>query len=598
MFAVIILLLSSTTLCEYIFKKDFGIDQLFFRETQENGALFPGRMSPNSCISFILAGVSLILLDVKMKRGLRPAQFIALAGGLIAFLGLLGYLYGIKEFYGFAAYTKMSVPGIIGFIFIFLGVVFARPDGYLTNILTEDNAGGLLARRTVFVAVLIPLAAEALVFLGERAGFYHHSFRAALHSAIVIAGFLYVALATASTLSRTDEKRKETEQELRESEEEYRELVEGANSIILRMDIKGNITFFNEYAHNFFGFKKGEIMGQNVIGKIVPLTDTAGHDLRAMIDDITAHPGKYASNENENMRSNGERVWISWTNRAILNQETRQHEILCIGNNITKLKEAEAEIVKAKEAAESANRTKSAFLATMSHELRTPLISIMGFSDLLNDPSVGPVNSRQKEYVGYIRESGKHLFSLINDVLDLSKIEAGKMELDLSEFDFKELLERSLIFVKEKASAHHINISIEADGHAWMVKADERKIKQVMINLLSNAIKFTPDNGKVGIEVKKSESDTLVKVWDTGIGIDPKDSGKVFSEFEQISNEYSRQYAGTGLGMPLSKKFVELHGGKMWFESEGAGKGTSFYFTLPITQVEKGDHNGKNINDR
>lgn len=366
-------------------------------------------------------------------------------------------------------------------------------------------------------------------------------------------------------------------------EVQYRELVENANSIILRMDMKGNVTFFNRYAQDFFGYRQEEILGKNVIGTIVAPADTSGRDLKAMIDDMELHPSSYVNNENENMLRGGARVWIAWTNKVILDEDGRASEIFCIGNNITKLKQAEEEILKAKEAAESANKAKSSFLANMSHELRTPLNAIIGFSELMKDESVGALNEKQGEYLGYVWESGKHLLSLINDILDLSKVEAGKMELEPAEFDLKELLKKSLMFVSEKAAKHAIALSTDIKEDVGIIRADERKVKQVVFNLLSNAMKFTPDGGKIGIDAKKTdENEILVCVWDTGIGVEAKDSHKIFSEFEQINSEYSRKYAGTGLGMPLSKKFIELHGGRMWFESEGKDRGTRFYFTLPF----------------
>jgi len=368
--------------------------------------------------------------------------------------------------------------------------------------------------------------------------------------------------------------------------EQYHDIVEYANSIILRMDVNGNITFFNNFAQKFFGYTQQEIIGKNVIGTIVPPKDTSGKDLQEMIEDIMHHPEKYINNENENILRNGTSVWIAWTNRPILDHRNQLIEVVCIGNDITKLKEAEKEILAAKEAAESANKAKSAFLANMSHELRTPLNAAIGFSEGLLNDVVGPLNEKQKEYAAYILESAQYLLALINDILDLSKIEAGKMELELSDFDLKKLLERCLALLSEKAGKQKITLSSNV-GENILITADERKIKQVIYNMLSNAIKFTPCGGKVGIDATKINAQEIrVCVWDTGIGIEQKDTSKVFAEFEQIDNEYSRKYAGTGLGMPLSKKFIELHGGKLWFESQGKNKGTRFYFSLPCAQTK------------
>jgi len=314
--------------------------------------------------------------------------------------------------------------------------------------------------------------------------------------------------------------------------------------------------------------------------------DSSGRDLKAMIDDMAMHPAEYVENKNENILRSGERVWIAWTNKAVLDKDGRVKEIICIGNNITKLKQAEEEILKAKEAAESANKAKSSFLANMSHELRTPLNAIIGFSELMKDESVGAINEKQKEYLGYVWESGKHLLSLINDILDLSKVEAGKMELELSEFDLRELFKKSLMFVSDRAARKAVTLLTDINENVGLIRADERKIKQVIFNLVSNSMKFTLDGGKIGIQAEKTEgNEILVCVWDTGIGIEAKDASKIFSEFEQITSDYSRQYAGTGLGLPLSKKFIELHGGRMWFESEGKDKGSRFYFTLPLNRV-------------
>ena len=236
----------------------------------------------------------------------------------------------------------------------------------------------------------------------------------------------------------------------------------------------------------------------------------------------------------------------------------------------------------AKEAAEAASRAKSEFLANMSHELRTPLNAIIGFSDILKDESFGPLNDKQQEYLTDVLESGKHLLSLINDILDLSKVEAGKMELQLTQVDLKALLDNSVLMIRERAMKHQIGLEMDVNEQLGAVEADERKVKQVVFNLLSNAAKFTPDGGTIGIQARRQDGgDAQITIWDTGIGIEEHHRQKVFKEFSQIDSTYARKYAGTGLGLSLTKKFVELHGGRIWFESDGKDRGTRFHFTLP-----------------
>ena len=237
---------------------------------------------------------------------------------------------------------------------------------------------------------------------------------------------------------------------------------------------------------------------------------------------------------------------------------------------------------KAREYAESANRAKTAFLANMSHELRTPLNAIIGFVSVLKEETYGPLNDKQKEFLNDVSQSGKHLLSLINDVLDLSKIESGKVELDVSEFDVRGLLAGGLSLMKDKILEKQIEVTTDIPEDLGYIYADERRLRQVVLNLLSNAVKFVKEKGKIGVIAKKTEKELRVTVWDNGIGIEPGDGYKIFREFFQIDSSYSRQYGGTGLGLAISKKIVELHGGRIWFESQGKDKGTSFTFVIPV----------------
>ena len=238
---------------------------------------------------------------------------------------------------------------------------------------------------------------------------------------------------------------------------------------------------------------------------------------------------------------------------------------------------------------EIANQHKSEFLANMSHELRTPLNAIIGFSEVLTEQMFGELNDKQMEYLQDIHASGHHLLTLINDVLDLAKIEAGRMELDLSCFDLGLLLENSLTLVRERAQRNGLALSLAVDDGLAEWVADARKVKQVVVNLLSNAVKFTPTGGRVAVVARRlgdgEQAVCEISVSDTGVGIAAAEQALVFEEFRQASGDYLRKTEGTGLGLALARRFVELHGGTIRVDSE-PGRGSTFSFTLPLLAVE------------
>ena len=267
----------------------------------------------------------------------------------------------------------------------------------------------------------------------------------------------------------------------------------------------------------------------------------------------------------------------------------KERVILLAIEDITDRREIENGLEKAheelKELAAELKRTarvKSEFLANMSHELRTPLNSINGFSEVLFDETFGPLNEKQKQYVNNVLTSGKHLLLLINQILDMAKVEAGKMKLALSSLPMKTLLNDISLLVADMVSKKKIEMLLEIADDLPNIEGDELKVKEIIYNLLSNAVKFTPEGGKIGMRAKKVNSEIEVVVWDTGVGIAPENMEKIFEGFFRVDTPYSRVTEGTGLGLPLSKKLVELHGGKLSIESKGLNKGTSVHFTLPI----------------
>jgi two-component system, NtrC family, sensor kinase len=236
---------------------------------------------------------------------------------------------------------------------------------------------------------------------------------------------------------------------------------------------------------------------------------------------------------------------------------------------------------------EAASQHKSDFLANMSHELRTPLNAILGFSQVLREEMVGTVNDKQAEYLDDILSSANHLLSLINDVLDLSKVEAGQIELEIAAFSLRESLERGVVMVRERATKNGVRVALVTDPDLDLVDGDERRVRQVIFNLLSNAVKFTPAGGAVDVSAARVGRDVRVSVTDTGPGLAPEDYDRIFDEFQQ-TDAGIEQREGTGLGLALSKRLVELHGGRIWVDSE-LGHGSTFVFTLPL----QGQRNGR-----
>jgi PAS domain S-box-containing protein len=411
--------------------------------------------------------------------------------------------------------------------------------------------------------------------------------------------------------------RKESEQALRSSEEKYRSLIDHIPDVVWTADENREPRYISGNAVKVLGYSSQELLenGRQLWMDRIHPKDKA--PVSQAYQELFSNGEKFDV-EYQICRKDGEWIWLH--DRALTTQ--LRDGILCadgIFRDVTQRHLAEAVLQRTKEAAEAANLAKSQFLANMSHELRTPLNAIIGFSEILADKTFGDLNARQLKYSNNILNSGRYLLQLINDILDLAKVEAGRVELVRNRFAVGKAFSEVQAIVKTLANKKSISLEIEAAPDLPMLFADESKVKQVMYNLLSNAIKFTPDGGRVfvtaaiqnaataeltsageslrgeglmGQQGRKGESTSAgeclqVTVADTGIGIKAVDQERVFKEFEQVDSSYGRLQQGTGLGLALTKRLVEMHGGQIWVESEGVeGKGSRFTFVLPIPKAE------------
>lgn len=371
--------------------------------------------------------------------------------------------------------------------------------------------------------------------------------------------------------------RKRAEEALRESEVMFRALFEqsGDYAFILEPNAKSGAVIIdaNASAMQVHGFTRDEIIGMPISKLEIQTDDERTNRLvHQMMSGETLHF------EAVHRRKDGSVFFVDVTANAV-QIPGKPPVILSTEHDITDRKKAEEVLIRAKEEAESADKLKSAFLATMSHELRTPLNSIIGFSGILLQEKPGPLNEEQKKQLSMVQASGNHLLSLINDILDLSKIEAGQFTANYERFNIDEILEDILKSEEPAAINKGLSLNVIKKQEVIEIVSDKQRVLQVLLNLVNNAIKFT-DEGFVNIECFKDEENVTVEVRDTGIGIHEEDLGKLFNPFIQIESHLTRKHEGSGLGLSISQKLIDLLHGTIRVKSE-YGAGSTFTITLP-----------------
>ncbi len=368
---------------------------------------------------------------------------------------------------------------------------------------------------------------------------------------------------------------------LKESEEKYKILTESSQTGIY-IHQNGKCVYVNKRFAQMLGYTIEEMTGMEYIETMHPEERERALQIRHKRLSGREAPERY---EVRRIKKDGTTIWSETA--AVLIEYQGKPAIMGNIIDINQRKQNELELKQAKDAAEAANHAKSQFLANMSHELRTPLNHIIGFTELVAEKHFGELNDTQREYLLDVIDSSRHLLSLINDILDLSKVEAGKMELNIKPVNLKPLLQRSLMMFKEKALQTGIQLSTDFDNVPATIQADPRMLRQILYNLLSNAVKFTPQGGHVKLSAgicdgQPGHPSIEIGVTDTGIGLRSDDIKRIFTPFEQVEDIRSRRFHGSGLGLSLSKELVELHGGRIWAESDGEGKGSRFAFSLPL----------------
>jgi PAS domain S-box-containing protein len=376
--------------------------------------------------------------------------------------------------------------------------------------------------------------------------------------------------------------------ELKKADEKIRTLVnavESSDDAILTLSPDGIITSWNRGAEKIYGYSAKEILGKSVS---ILEPDNLRGEVKSYSDKIK-YEGNTQKYETSRLKKDRKIINVSVTLSPIFDASAELVALSAIARDITEKKISE-KLLHEKEMAEVANNTKTEFLANMSHELRTPLNSIIGFSDLLYEQAYGPLNERQTKAVGNISQSGKHLLNLINDILDLSKIEVGKLELNFKIFELTPKLITIQNILFPIANKKNVKIEIEIENKLSNICADEDKFVQIMYNLVDNAIKFSYENGFIKIKARKKGDFVEIAVKDTGVGIKLEDQQKLFKPFSQIDSSASRKSQGTGLGLFLVKRIIRLHGGYVWFKSK-PGEGSTFAFTIPINGKIKTEKN-------
>ncbi len=567
--AFFVVLIGFLTLIEYIFNINLGIDQILFKETI--GAFHtssPNRMAFSAALNTLFVGISILLLDIKLHRDYRPAQFFAIIGGLISLLALLGYVYNVSTLYYIPQYTAIALYAALTFILVFTAIMFARPNKGIMSLIVSKSLGGVLSRRLLPLIIIVPILLGEIWKEGVNLGFYDNSFSYVLLVFSIIIFLSIILWTTANSIKKIDNDRYKVREDLRLSNLYNRSLIEASVDPLVTIDPDGKITDVNKSTEFVTGFNREDIIGTDFSDYFTDPKHARDGYHQVFDEGIVRDYELVIKNKN------GQITPVLYNASVYKDGSNNVIGVFASARDITELKEAENNLkIKIEELTRS-NAELEQFAYVSSHDLQEPLRMIASYLQLLERKYKGKLDAKADKYINFSVDGATRMQKLIDDLLAFSRVTTKANELKPTDLEsvYNEILSNLEVLIDE-------NNAIVNHDPLPVVMADKTQISQVFQNLINNAIKFhSKDQPKIKISVNEENNQWLFSVQDNGIGIDPKHSDRIFEIFKRLHKK--RDYPGTGIGLAICKKIIERHGGRIWVKSE-LGKGSTFYFTLP-----------------